>query len=579
MAIKEGAPASPDALIVCLYPDVCLAPKQPVPLQIVAFHDDATVFSSNVRFTTFAAMNTDSRVGTVYGDEGAKKGKKSKVVKGQCRPTSDASPTVRVNGKPTLRHDTEFDMNCAGPEGPANTKGKTVYAYPGAEGAVAADGSIAYVPALPNQGFFSSNPDMMMRSRNPGFLVKVDRAIARFNAVTDQVGGFFKGMGLEVVDSVVGIGKLVGGAAQLNADMMLGGLFDQAFGGSPPAWLPSAIRGQQTIQSGADLASAIWDNPGLVWDGITDPYVSAWAEERYGEALGRGTVGIIDLLAGTHGILKAGKLRALGRLARRLGSVDELADALTVARRIGQVAPDEFVRIGSELIDLARARAGLDTLMDAARKSGTLDDLLKLGKLTPAELDKLEAAGKLTQLEAARARAAYIRAQHAAKGGKDGVHINKDPPKIDASNPALRHKKGTLYRGDRREPDDIFKNGMKSRNPDANLDAATHQRAHQNSNMVSSSMDPNIAGNSYYTGPDGYVYVINQPGGIDVNRALGEFSRFPNEIEVMFDAPILPENIVGAFPVSHMGINQVGAFIPNGGYRGPPVDIIPPNPF
>jgi hypothetical protein len=424
VATKEGAPATAAAIVIGLYPDVCKSPRKCVPYQIVAFHDDATLFSSDVRFTQFAAMNSDSRIGKVFGDGAAKEGVNSRVVEGQCRPVAGTASKVRVNGKPAVRHDTEFEMNCAGPDGPANTKGKTSYAFAPAQGSVDADGNVtaphAVVPALPNKGVLSSNPNIMMTSANPSFLVRVDEAVAKFGAATEQVEGYVRGIGLEIFESLGGIAQLGFGAARLNYDLMLGGLVDPFAGDSPPAWLPSGARAGETARSGADMAGAIWDNPWLVWDGIKDPYVRAWAEGRYGEALGRGTVGVIDVVAGTKGILKSGKAGLLGRrVLRRLGSADSFSDVLTAARRFGEIAPDEFARVADELLGVARARGRLPELIDGARKSGTLDDMLRLGKLTPEEIDALEVAGKLSPLEAREARKA-----HAAVNGDEGLLIH-----------------------------------------------------------------------------------------------------------------------------------------------------------
>ncbi|MGF1527946.1 MAG: hypothetical protein ACFCBW_14315 [Candidatus Competibacterales bacterium] len=231
--------------------------------------------------------------------------------------------------------------------------------------------------------------------------------------IMGQVGGVFKGFGEAVWETGEGLVTMGAGALRTGYDLgPLGWAAEgaerglEALTGSDvtmPAWLPDMDRGADTLQGVADVASAIVQNPSLVWEGIKEPYVEDWAAGRYGEAIGRGVFDIGGMLLGTKGLDKLGK-------AGKLSAVDDLADVLTVARRADAVIPEEFANITDELIDIKRAEGKLGDLVDGARQSGTLDDMLELDRLTPDELDELRAAGKLSDDELARAQGAANRA-------------------------------------------------------------------------------------------------------------------------------------------------------------------------
>lgn len=76
-----------------------------------------------------AALTQKSRIYPVYGNEdGVGGGIISGVNKGWCRPRDNA-PTVHVEGYEVLTDGCFFDMNCADPEGPANTLGIVSYNF------------------------------------------------------------------------------------------------------------------------------------------------------------------------------------------------------------------------------------------------------------------------------------------------------------------------------------------------------------------------------------------------------------------------------------------------------------------
>ncbi|WP_072428712.1 DUF4150 domain-containing protein [Chitinimonas taiwanensis] len=105
-------------LVVSLAPDVCKTPMgnstPPIPYPVIAKLNDAVAVVPNVRANGEPLVVFDqSKVPSTIGDAaGAAKGIKSGTVGGTCYPKAH-SGTVRVNGKPILRHDDEFWMNGA----------------------------------------------------------------------------------------------------------------------------------------------------------------------------------------------------------------------------------------------------------------------------------------------------------------------------------------------------------------------------------------------------------------------------------------------------------------------------------
>ncbi|AUX39514.1 uncharacterized protein SOCE26_009070 [Sorangium cellulosum] len=398
MADKEAAPKQIDAVIISTRPDVCrLADGTPWPFQIVALLNEAVDASEDVKLNGFAATTMGTRIPRVYGDEeGVGGGLISGVNGGWCRPVDAASSSVRVNGKPLLRHGTEFEMNCAGPDGPGNTRGKLVYLRGGPRASVAEDGSLVGDTDPP-----PTDP------KKRGFW--------------EQLGGFFKGIGQAAWETF----EFGEAAVQYMADMSPLGLVGDrvfgAFGDEPPAWVPSLSRGKRTAGGMVQIGRAIWEDPSLIWEGIKEPYVKAWAEERYGEAIGRGTFDAVTVIVGAKGLDKVGKLgafRRLGSLASRLKKAGDFAEVFKVLKRVDTVAPDELAPVMDELVEVGRSSDTLGEVVDGARKADALDDLVDLGKLTPEEIDDLVKTGKLTAEEAAVAKRA------AAAAAADGATVS-----------------------------------------------------------------------------------------------------------------------------------------------------------
>ncbi len=151
MADQEGARKSGKFIAVSLTPDVCLTPVGstlvPVPYMITADLSDSFATSPNVRFGGDPVFLQDkSKISRVTGDEaGTAGGVVSGTHKGIVEPTKGSS-TVRVNGKPVVRHGDPCKMN------DGNTIGRIIYQGPGG-GAPNTDGDTnpPVVPETPEE--------------------------------------------------------------------------------------------------------------------------------------------------------------------------------------------------------------------------------------------------------------------------------------------------------------------------------------------------------------------------------------------------------------------------------------------
>ncbi len=149
-------------------------------------------------------------------------------------------------------------------------------------------------------------------------------------------------------------------------------------------------------------------------------------------------------------------------------------------------------------------------------------------------------------------------------------------PRVYAEPPRpFQGPKRIVYRGDRRPMDEVFEKGFTQHDPRGRVDLATHQQAQPgNTPWISTSKDPRIASNPYFAGYERQTYVVRTRGGVDVNRALGPYSKNVGEQEVAFRRPIQPNEIVGAYRRDF----ETGKVVwtPNPRYDGPPVNVPPP---
>jgi len=126
----EWARECKEGLVVSLAPDVCLTPMGgamvPVPYMIVARLEDAEETYDGYLVRGKPAFTMASLIPHCEGDEaGTGGGVLSGVNQGYCRPV-EHSTTMMAGGHWLVREGDLFAMNCAGPEGPANTYGRLV---------------------------------------------------------------------------------------------------------------------------------------------------------------------------------------------------------------------------------------------------------------------------------------------------------------------------------------------------------------------------------------------------------------------------------------------------------------------
>ena len=308
MASQEGTAKSAQFIVICTAPDVCKSPGAPVPYQIVAFLSQSVFTSPNVRFKGVPAFDMASRVATVIGDEaGIGGGVVSGVFKGFCRPITPV-PTVRTNGFPTCRHDyTQFLMNCAGPDGPANTIGKVVYL-----------GAMLSAPVGPG-GSLPSGANSIVAAESPGEL----GCLGSLDSIPGMGGG---------LSDIVGLAQKAYNLAKTDWSNPMAAL--GAIGGlAGMAGLGSVARTAALAQKAYGLAKTDWSNPGAAVGaalGIAGPVIGA-ANSGSGTALENLTDAAKQV--GSDLLDTAGKLWTLPNTA--LGVA--LGGAGTVVQGIGHV--------------------------------------------------------------------------------------------------------------------------------------------------------------------------------------------------------------------------------------------------
>jgi RHS repeat-associated protein len=114
-------------------------------------------------------------------------------------------------------------------------------------------------------------------------------------------------------------------------------------------------------------------------------------------------------------------------------------------------------------------------------------------------------------------------------------------------------KEPYTFRGDSRPPEEIFNTGFQPRG--SNTDLYEYAVSNAPSTYVSTSKSSDIAaGFATNNGTrNGYVYTVQAPEGIDVNKILGSKSPYPLEQEIVFNGGINITNIRGATPINANG--------------------------
>ncbi len=207
-----------------------------------------------------------------------------------------------------------------------------------------------------------------------------------------------------------------------------------------------------------------------------------------------------------------------------------------------------FAEGASAAAKVVRGVKELEITAEAAKLGGAGADAAKLGETAKAG----DLGGDVARVgdEAAKAK------------GSDGIYIDKSPPikKYASSDP--------LFRGDGRNPKEIFDDGFSARG--GNTDLAKYQSENASSIYVGTSTSENVAKSfAGYQAPGSYVYKVDPRGlnAVDVNATLGSRSSFGNEFEIAVVGKIPPSNIINARELMPNG--SLGPIIRNPNYRPP----------
>lgn len=112
--------------------------------------------------------------------------------------------------------------------------------------------------------------------------------------------------------------------------------------------------------------------------------------------------------------------------------------------------------------------------------------------------------------------------------------------------PAWRTTCGTLWRNDNRAPETIFEEGFLPRDVvNGQYDIEKYVLVNQPSPYVSTTYDHDL----YKTWKSRYNYYIDAPGGIDVNKTIGDTHKWADQVEVAFPGGIARQYVIGACPV------------------------------
>ncbi|MFC9680745.1 ADP-ribosyltransferase [Streptomyces sp. NPDC056948] len=112
--------------------------------------------------------------------------------------------------------------------------------------------------------------------------------------------------------------------------------------------------------------------------------------------------------------------------------------------------------------------------------------------------------------------------------------------------PSWRTSCGTLYRADGRGPSVIFEEGFHPKDVIAGqYDLEKYVLVNQPSPYVSTSYDHDL----YKQWRSGFNYYVDAPGGIDVNKTIGDTHKWADQQEVAFPGGVARKYIIGVCPV------------------------------
>ncbi|MFJ2887717.1 ADP-ribosyltransferase [Streptomyces sp. NPDC087305] len=113
--------------------------------------------------------------------------------------------------------------------------------------------------------------------------------------------------------------------------------------------------------------------------------------------------------------------------------------------------------------------------------------------------------------------------------------------------PVWRTSCGTLYRSDSRGPAIVFDQGFAPKDVvNGQYDVEKYVLVNQPSPYVSTTYDHDLYKTWYKSG---YNYYIDAPGGVDVNKTIGDTHKWADQVEVAFPGGIQRQYIIGVCPV------------------------------
>ncbi|MER5937191.1 ADP-ribosyltransferase [Streptomyces sp. NPDC001928] len=123
-----------------------------------------------------------------------------------------------------------------------------------------------------------------------------------------------------------------------------------------------------------------------------------------------------------------------------------------------------------------------------------------------------------------------------------GVDVERITPA-----PAWRTSCGTLYRADGRGPEVVFEDGFKPRDVETGqYDLEKYVLVNQPSPYVSTTYDHDLYKKWWKSG---WNYYIDAPGGIDINKTIGDTHKWADQVEVAFPGGVARKYVIGACPV------------------------------
>ncbi|AZM75458.1 hypothetical protein D1J63_11140 [Streptomyces sp. KPB2] len=131
-----------------------------------------------------------------------------------------------------------------------------------------------------------------------------------------------------------------------------------------------------------------------------------------------------------------------------------------------------------------------------------------------------------------------------------GVDVDRITPE-----PVWRTTCGTLYRSDSRGPQVVFEEGFHAKDVEnGQYDVEKYVLVNQPSPFVSTTYDHDLYKTWYKSG---YNYYIDAPGGIDVNRTIGDTHKWADQVEVAFPGGIQRKYIIGVCPVDRQTKTEI----------------------